>query len=59
MEGCKRVNFIREEAARAVSTYSPFFEGEAKCVKRDALVHLFKRYQSQSERPQRPESVTV
>jgi hypothetical protein len=51
--------FHKREAARAVSTYSPFFEGEAKFVKRDALVHLFKRCQSQSGRPQRPESVTI
>ena len=28
------MNFMRGEAARAVSTRSPFFEGEAKFVKR-------------------------
>ena len=41
------MNFMRGEAARAVSARSPFFGGEAKFVKRDALVHLAKRCQSQ------------
>jgi hypothetical protein len=37
---------MREEIARAISTYSPFFEGEAKFVKRDTFVYLFEMYQS-------------
>jgi len=34
MEGCERVNFMRGEATRVVSTYSPLFEGDVKVVKR-------------------------
>jgi len=53
------VNFIRGETARAVSADSPFFEGEAKAVRRGSLVLMFKSDQGQPGRPQRPESVTV
>lgn len=54
MKGCKRVNFMRGEAARAVSTFNSFFEGEAKGIKRGHLVHMFENGQSQSGKPQRP-----
>jgi hypothetical protein len=50
---------MRGEIARAISTYSPLFEGEAKVVKRRYLVHLFKMYLGQLGKPQRPESVTA
>jgi hypothetical protein len=50
---------MREEIARAISTYGPLFEGEAKIVKRGYLVHMFEMCLSQAGRPQRPESVTI
>jgi hypothetical protein len=45
---------MRGEAARAVSTFNSFFEGEAKGIKRGHLVHMFENGQSQSGKPQRP-----
>jgi hypothetical protein len=59
MEGSERVNFMREEIARAISTYGPLFEGEAKVVRRRSLVRKCKTYQGQTGRPQRPELVTI
>lgn len=59
LEGCERVNFMRGEIARAISAYSPNFEGEAKVIRRGCLVHMFESDQSQPGRPQRPESVTI
>jgi hypothetical protein len=59
MEGSERVNFMREETARAVSAYSLLFEGEAKVVKRGCLVRKYKTCQGQPGRPQRPELVTT
>jgi hypothetical protein len=50
---------MRGEIARAISTYSLLFEGEAKVVKRRGLVHMFEMYLGQLGRPQRPESVTT
>lgn len=59
MEGCERVNFMRGEIARAISTYSPLFEGEAKVVKRRSLVRKCKMYQRVPGIPQGPELVTT
>lgn len=58
MEGCERVNFMREETTRVVSTYSPLFEGDVKVVKRGDFEQLFEMSLGESGRPQRPSSVT-
>ena len=47
LEGCERVNFMRGEVARAISTCGPNFEGEAKVIRRGCLVHMFESDQSQ------------